>query len=79
MLKLFRKFRKTVMFSIKALIICAITFVFMETWVSSYTPSLFSRNGNYLLIFSFVFMLILFGSLFSAFKIGIYRLSEKYV
>lgn len=76
MFKLFTKFRKTVMLSIKALIICAITFVFMETWVTNYTISIFSKNGNYLLIFSFVFMLILFGSLFSAFKIGIYRLSE---
>ena len=76
MLKLFTKFRKTVMLSIKTLMICAITFIFMETWISNYTISIFSKNGNYLLIFSFVFMLILFGSLFSAFKIGIYRLSE---
>lgn len=76
MLKLFTKFRKTVMFSIKAIIICAITFVFMETWVTDYTIAVFSRNGNFLVIFSFVFILTLFCSLFSAFKIGIYRLSE---
>ncbi len=76
MLKFFTKIRKTVMFEIKAMIICAITFTFIETWVHHYTIAIFSRNGNYLLIFSFVFMLILFGSLFSAFKIGIYRLSE---
>lgn len=76
MLKFFTKFRKTVMFSIKSLIICAITFIFMETWVTNYTLALFSRNGNYLVIFSFVFFLTLFCSLFSAFKIGIYRLTE---
>lgn len=76
MLKLFTKFRKSVMLGIKSLIIGAITFIFIETWVTSYTLSLFSRNGNFLVIFSFIFMLILFCSLFSAFKIGIYRLSE---
>ena len=76
MLKFFTKIRKSVMLWVKALIVCSITFTFIETWVTSYTTSLFSRDGNFLLIFSFVFMLILFGSLFSAFKIGIYRLSE---
>ncbi len=76
MLKFFTKFRKTVMLTVKALIICAVTFSFIETWVIHYTTALFSKNGNYLVIFSFVFMMILFGSLFSAFKIGIYRLSE---
>lgn len=76
MLKLFTKFRKTVMLSIKATIICAITFIFMETWVTKYTDAIFSRNGNFLVIFSFVFILTVFCSLFSAFKIGIYRLSE---
>lgn len=76
MLKFFTKFRKTVMFVIKALIICALTFTFMETWVTDYTIALFSRNGNFLVIFSFVFILTLFCSLFSAFKIGIYRLTE---
>lgn len=64
------------MFSIKALIVCAVTCTFIETWITSYTTSLFSKNGNYLVIFSFVFMLLLFCSLFSAFKIGIYHLSE---
>lgn len=76
MLNFFTKFRKTVMFAVKTLIICAVTFSFIETWVIHYTTSLFSKNGNYLVIFSFVFMLMLFCSLFSAFKIGIYRLSE---
>ncbi len=76
MLNTFIKIRKSVMLSIKTLMICAITFLFIETWTTYYPNSLFSKNGNYLVIFSFVFLLILFGSLFSAFKIGIYRLSE---
>ena len=76
MLDKFIKIRKSIMFSIKTLIISAITFIFVETWVTFYPNALFSKDGNYLVIFSFVFFVILFGSLFSAFKIGIYRLSE---
>ncbi|MBE6780408.1 MAG: sugar transferase [Ruminococcaceae bacterium] len=76
MIKTFIKIRKSVMLAIKALMLCAITFIFIEAWITHYTNSLFSKNGNYLVIFSFVFLLILFGALFSAFKIGIYRLSE---
>ncbi|MBO5211547.1 MAG: sugar transferase [Clostridia bacterium] len=70
------KIRKTIMLLIKALMVSAVTFVFIETWVTYYPTALFDKDGNYLVVFSFVFLLILFGSLFSAFKIGIYRLSE---
>ncbi len=70
------KFRKSVMLVIKMLLIAALTFSFIETWVTYYTDSLFSRNGNYVVIFSFVFILMLFCSLYGAFKIGIYRLHE---
>lgn len=69
-------FRKTVMRIIKILIVAAITFSFIQTWVTYYTSSLFSRNGNYVVIFSFVFILVIFCSLYGAFKIGIYRIHE---
>lgn len=69
-------FRKTVMRLIKILIIASMTFCFIQTWVTHYTSSLFSRNGNYVVIFSFVFMLFIFCSLYGAFKIGIYRIHE---
>lgn len=70
------KFRKTTMRLIKLLIVAALTFSFIETWVTFYTNSLFSKNGNYVVIFSFVFILMLFASLFGAFRIGIYRMHE---
>lgn len=76
MLNTFIKIRKSIMFFVKALMISAVTCIFIETWVTHYPLALFSKNGNYLMVFSFLFLLILFGSLFSAFKIGIYRLSE---
>jgi exopolysaccharide biosynthesis polyprenyl glycosylphosphotransferase len=69
-------FRKTVMRFIKMLIVASITFSFVQTWVSNYTSSLFSRNGNYVVIFSFVFIFSLFASLYGAFKVGIYRIHE---
>ncbi len=70
------KFRKTVMRLIKMLMVAAITFCFIQTWVTSYTSSLFSRNGNYVVIFSFVFVLVIFCSLYGAFKVGISRIHE---
>ena len=76
MLNKFIKIRKSIMLIVKALMVSAVTFLFIETWVSYYPTALFDKDGNYLVVFSFVFLLILFGSLFSAFKIGIYRLSE---
>ncbi len=69
-------FRKTIMNLIKVLIISSITFAFIQVWVTHYTDSLFSRNGNYVVIFSFAFILVIFCSLYSAFKIGIYRIHE---
>ncbi len=69
-------FRKTVMRLIKILIIASLTFCFIQTWVTHYTSSLFSRNGNYVVIFSFVVMLFIFCSLYGAFKVGIYRIHE---
>ncbi len=69
-------FRKTVMSIIKIMIVASITFSFIQVWVTSYTSSLFSRNGNYVVIFSFVFVFVLFCSLYGAFKIGIYRIHE---
>ena len=64
------------MLLVKIFIVVALTFCFIQTWVTYYTNSLFSRNGNYVVIFSFVFILMLFCSLYGAFKVGIYRTHE---
>ena len=69
-------FRKTIMSIMKILIVLSITFSFIQVWVTEYTDSLFSRNGNYVVIFSFIFILVVFCSLYSAFRIGIYRIHE---
>ena len=75
-MKNFIKFRKTVMLSIKILLVAAITLGFIETWNSSYVDTLFSKNGNYVVIFSYVLIFVTFSSLYGAFNIGVSRLHE---
>ncbi len=69
-------FRKSIMLLVKALLVASITFGFIEIWVTNYPSSLFSKNGNYVVIFSFVFLFLIFGSLYGAFRIGISRIHE---
>ena len=69
-------FRKSVMRLIKMFIVASMTFAFVQTWVTNYTVSLFSRDGNYVVIFAFVFLLTIFCSLYGAFKVGISRIHE---
>lgn len=75
-MKLLIKFRKTVMFTVKMMTIMAVTFGFIETWVTNYAESVFSNKGNYLVIFSYVVLFSTFSSLYGAFNIGIYRIHE---
>lgn len=70
------KFRKSIMLAVKIMIIAATTLGFIETWNSNYTDTLFSKNGNYVVIFSYVLILVTFSSLYGAFNIGIYRIHE---
>ncbi len=76
LVKLLVSVRKTIMLLVKVFIVIALTAGFVETWNENYIESLFSNKGNYLVIFSFVFIFSVFSSLFSAFQIGIYRVHE---
>ncbi|MGI6279906.1 MAG: exopolysaccharide biosynthesis polyprenyl glycosylphosphotransferase [Acutalibacteraceae bacterium] len=75
-MKILIKFRKSIMFLIKSMIIAALSFCFVQVWVTHYTDALYYQKGNYLVVFSFAFLLIVFSSLFGAFYIGIYRTHE---
>ncbi len=75
-MKFLVKIRKTVMLFIKAIIVVSLTLSFVEIWNQNYIESLFSNKGNYLVIFSFVFIFSVFSSLYGAFNIGIYRIHE---
>ena len=64
------------MFTIKCFLMFACLFGFMQTWNTHYRSSLFSFSGNFVVILSYMVLFVLFGMLFSAFKIGIYRVNE---
>ena len=70
------KLRKSVMIIIKIMITLAVTVGFIQVWISNYTESLFSNRGNYVVVFSFVLLFVIFSSLYGAFRIGIYRIHE---
>ena len=75
-MKILINMRKTIMLIVKMLIVFALTASFIETWNENYVESLFSNKGNYLVIFSFIFVFSVFSSLYGAFRIGIYRTHE---
>jgi len=75
-MKTFIKFRKSVMLLIKVLLVSAVTLCFIETWSNNYIDTLFSKNGNYVVIFSYVLIFSVFSTLYGAFNIGIYRIHE---
>ena len=75
-MKFLIKFRKSVMYFVKTLIAAAVTFFFVNIWVTYYPDAIFFRNGNYLIAFSYVMLFIIFSSNFKAFHIGIYRTHE---
>lgn len=76
LMKSLMRMRKTVMLVVKCLIVLALTASFVETWNENYVESLFSNKGNYLVVFSFIFVFSVFSSLYGAFRIGIYRTHE---
>ncbi|MCQ2441408.1 MAG: exopolysaccharide biosynthesis polyprenyl glycosylphosphotransferase [Clostridia bacterium] len=75
-MKLLIKLRKTVMFFVKAMIIVVVTAGFVDVWYIYYAQTLFSNKGNYVVIFSFLFIFYILSSLYGAFNIGIYRIHE---
>ena len=72
----FVKFRKSVMFAVKVLIVAAVTLGFIEVWNTCYVDTLFSKNGNLVVVFAYIFIFVTFASLYSAFNIGIHRIHE---
>lgn len=76
MIRILKKFRKTTMFVVKALITLTITVMFVFTWHRFYAESLFSRNGNYVVVASFLIMFVTFVKLYGGLRVGVLRLHE---
>ena len=70
------KFRNTVMFFLKCLVIATVTTAFIGVWQNFYGQTLFSGKGNYLLVFLYVAVFVIFGSIYDGFKVGIMRVHE---
>lgn len=70
------KFRNTVMFFLKCLVIATVTTAFIGVWQNFYCQTLFSGKGNYLLVFLYVAVFVIFGSIYDGFKVGIMRVHE---
>lgn len=75
-MKFLVKIRKSIMLLVKIMIVFSATLGFVETWNDHYVESLFSNKGNYVVIFSYLFLFVTFSSLYGAFNIGIYRIHE---
>lgn len=64
------------MLLVKAIMIASVTFSFIDIWVNNYPDAILFRNGNYLITFSFVMLLVIFSTTFKAMRIGVYRVHE---
>ena len=73
---LFVKFRNTIMFFLKATVILVLSTSFFGVWQNWYRDALFGKRGNYVVAFVYVAALLVFGSVYDAFKVGIYRMHE---
>lgn len=70
------KFRKSIMLAVKLMIILSMTFIFIGCWQDNYEASLFSGKGNYVVVFSYLVILLAFSNLYGGLKIGMLRLHE---
>lgn len=64
------------MFTVKALIVATITFIFIFAWQNFYTESLFSRDGNYVVVAAYLFIFMTFIRLYGGLRIGVLRMHE---
>ena len=75
-MRLLIKFRNTVMYMLKMLTVVTYVTAFIAVWQSFYHQASFSGRGNYLVVFTYVAVLLVFVSIYDAFKVGIMRVHE---
>lgn len=64
------------MFFLKLLTVVTLTSAFLGIWQNYYSDALFSRRGNYVVVFVYLAFFIVFSSVYDGFKIGIMRMHE---
>jgi exopolysaccharide biosynthesis polyprenyl glycosylphosphotransferase len=61
---------------LKVIVVLVLTTAFFGVWQNWYRDALFGGRGNYVVAFVYVAALITFGTIYDAFKVGIYRMHE---
>lgn len=75
-MELLYKFRKSIVFFLQSLTVVAIVSVFLNSWNKYYAAASFEFKGNYVVIVVYFFMIMVFMSVFGAFKYGSARLHD---
>lgn len=75
-MNILNKFRKSIMLCFKLVLVLSMTFVFIGCWQGYYVEALFSNKGNYVVVFSYLVILLAFSNLYGGLKIGTLRLHE---
>lgn len=70
------KFRNTVMFFLKCLVVATVVTSFVGVWQNFYSRTLYSGWGNVLLVLLYFSAFIVFGGIYDGFRIGIMRVHE---
>ena len=76
-MNILNKFRKSIMLCFKLVLVLSMTFVFIGCWQGYYVEALFSNKGNYVVVFSYLVILLAFSNLYGGLKIGTLRLHDK--
>ncbi len=74
-MEVLKKFRKSIMSFLKAIIVLSLLVAFVYTW-KHYYPQTYLNNGNYVIIFIYLLSFIAFTVLYGGFKIGVFRTTE---
>ncbi len=61
---------------VKVMIVVAMTLGFIAVWYNCYSETIYSLRGNWVVLFSYLFLFILFAELYGGFHVGINRLHE---
>ncbi len=73
---LLTKFRNTILFFLKVLVVLTVTTAFIGVWQNFYREAVLNGQGNYLVVIVYVVIFVVFSALYDGFKVGIMRMHE---
>ncbi len=72
-MRLLVKFRNSILFMLKILVVAVLTTSFLSVWQTIYKNARFGGLGDYVIVGVYVGVLVLFSKIYDAFKVGIFR------